>query len=132
MANVREKLTEFMKEYIKNNPPIIGGGRRTIVMPEPRPEDVREPYRFEGAVPDGFTRAEVVRPNYDQTDPNGRKGSFWVNVRHPGKSSVTLERVFRGDVVDIPDDEFEKLMERNWVREPWTKKSLASTKPQAA
>ena len=132
MADVREKLNEYLKEYLKANPPIIGGGRRTIVMPEPRPEDVRDPYKATGDVPAGHTRAEVVRPNYDQTDPNGRKGSFWVHVMHPGKSNAVLERVFRGDVVDIPDNEYEMLMDRNWVREPWTKKPPEKTKLQAA
>ena len=129
MANWREKITEYLDEYMKTHPPVIGGGRRTIIMPEPRPEDERPQYKTEGQVLAGFTRAEVVRPNYDQSDPNGRKGSFWCHVKHQDKANPVLERVFRGDVIDIPDAEFEKLMERNWVREPWTKKE---TKPQAA
>jgi len=129
MPSLDEKLRTYLAEYMKTNPPVIGGGRRTIVMPAPRPEDDREPYKAQGPVPEGYTRAEVVRPNYDQNDPNGRKGSFWVHVKHPDKTNHVLERVFKGDIVDIPDAEFEKLIERNWVRQPWTKKE---TKPQAA
>ena len=127
--NWREKVQEYLGEYLKNNPPIIGGGRRTVIMPEPRPEDERPPYAAEGEVPEGYSRAEITRPNYDQHDPNSRKGSFWVHVKHQGQNPV-LERVFKGDIVDIPDAEFEKLMERNWVREPW-KPNPAKTKQAA-
>ena len=136
MASIHEKLQEFVA-WAKENPSLVKtvigeNGRRTMIMPAPRPEDDREPYKAQGPVPEGYTRAEIVRPNYDQNDPNGRKGSFWVHVKHPDKTNHVLERVFRGDIVDIPDAEFEKLYERMWVREPkgtWTKKE---TKQQAA
>lgn len=135
MASWREQVQEYLDKWLEKNPPVIGGGRRTIIMPEPRPEDKRPRYRAEGEVPEGFTRAEVVRPNYDQNDPASRKGSFWVHCKHQDKSNPVNERVFNGDIVDIPDAEFEKLYAKNWVREPrepqqpWTKKDK---KPQAA
>ena len=135
MASWREQVQEYLDNYMKTNPPIIGGGRRTIIMPEPRPEDKRPKYNATGDVPEGFVRAEIVRPNYDQNDPNSRKGSFWVNVRHQDNPNAVLERVFNGDIVDIPDAQFEKLYAKNWVREPreaqqpWIKKDK---KPQAA
>ena len=130
MANWREKVNEYLADYMKTHPPVIGGGRRTVIMPEPRPEDDRMPYAAEGDVPEGYTRAEICRPNYDQNDPTSRKGSFWVHVKHQGQGPV-LERVFKGDIVDIPDAEFAALYDRNWVREPW-KPSPAKTKQQAA
>ena len=131
MASTDEKLRNYLAEYMKANPPVIGGGRRTIIMPEPRPEDKRPTYKAEGDVPDGYTRGEIVRPNYDPSDPNGRKGSVWVHVKHAEKTNHVLERVFRGDIVDIPDAEFVKLYERNWVRQPWNPKENVK-KPQAA
>lgn len=129
MANVREYVQNALKEFVAQNPPVPGGGRRTLIVPEPQPEDARERYKAEGEVPEGFMRAEICRPNRMEGEKLYRLGSFWATVKHHGKSPV-LERVFTGDVVDIPDDEFAKFYAKNWVRQPWQPKE--KTKPQAA
>ncbi len=128
--NWRQYAQEALEKVIKegNLPPIIGGGRRTIVIPEPRPEDERPRYKTEGEVPEGYVRADISRP----VGSDGRLGSFWVHVKHQDKTNHVLERVFTGDIVDIPENEFVKLYERNWVREPWKPKASEKTKPQAA
>lgn len=132
MANVRELVKGFVEEFVAQNPHQPGMGRRKIFMPEPRPEDERPPYKADGEVPEGYTRAEIIKPNVDQNDPASRKGAFWTHVMHQGKTSHVLERVFSGDIVDIPDAEFEVLIKRNWVREPWKPKAPGATKQQAA
>ena len=132
MANVQEKLKEYIDDYLKTHPPVPG--RRTIIMPQPQPEDERPRYKTEGEVPAGFVRAEVCRPNRMDGDRVERLGSYWATVKHQDKSSAFLERVFTGDVVDIPEAEFAKLYEKQWAREPqkpW-KPNLEKTKPQAA
>ena len=63
-----------------------------------------------------------------------RLGSYWATVKHQDKANPVLERVFTGDVIDIPEADFAKLYEKQWAREPqkpW-KPSLEKTKSQAA
>lgn len=113
MATWREKVQSYLEEYMAKNPPIIGGGRRTIIVPEPQPEDARPLFETEGPVKDGLVRAEITRRCWGSKD---------------GQTAI---RLFKGDIVDIPEAEFAKLYERNWAREPW-KPSQEKTKQQAA
>lgn len=134
MASWKEQVQAYLDEYIKKNPPVIGGGRRTIIMPMPQPEDERPRYKTEGETPAGYVRGEICRPNHFNGDKVERLGSVWATVKHQDKPNPVLERVFTGDVIDIPEAEFAKLYEKNWVREPqkpW-KPSLEKTKQQAA
>ena len=113
MASVHEKLKDYVESWLQKNPPVIGGGRRTIIMPEPQPEDARDLYETKGDVKEGFVRAEITH-------------RCWAS-----KDGYTAIRLFKGDVVDLPDAEFAILYERNWAREPW-KPNLGKTKPQAS
>ena len=113
MASLKEQVQTYLDEYVKKNPPVAGGGRRTIIMPEPQPEDARELFNTEGPVKEGFVRAEITQ-------------RCWAS-----KDGFTAIRLFKGDIVDLPDAEFAILYERNWAREPW-KPNLGKTKPQAS
>lgn len=131
MANVREMVKQFVDEYVAQNPP-TQAGRRTIYMPAPRPEDEREAYLTEGPVPEGFTRVEIIKPMIDPNEPTAsRKGACWATCKH-GENGPRNERVFTGDIVDIPDKEYEVLFKRNWVKPCQTTKTPAATKQQAA
>lgn len=130
MANVREMVKKFVDEYVEKNPP-TAGGRRKIYMPAPRPEDEREPYITEGPVPEGYTRAEITKPMVDPNEPGAsRKGGVWVSCKHPDNANPRTERVFTGDIVDIPNDQYAILDKRNWVK-PCQTKAPDATKPRA-
>lgn len=111
MATWREKVQSYLEEYLAKHPQ-TGGGRRTILMPEPQPEDARDVFVTEGPVKDGLVRAEITRRCWGSKD---------------GQIAI---RLFKGDIVDIPEAEFAKLYERNWAREPW-KPNPGKTKSQA-
>lgn len=110
--NWREHVQSALEKIIAENklPPIVGGGgRRTVIIPEPQPEDARPLFTTEGPVKEGCTRAEITKRCWASKD---------------GQANI---RLFKGDVVDIPDAEFAILYERNWAREPW-KPNPAKTK----
>ncbi len=113
--HVRAELEKMIESG--NLPPMIGGGRRTILIPEPRPEDERPRYKTEGEVPDGYMRGEVSKP----ANAEGRLGGFWAHVKHQDVANPILERVFTGDVIDIPENEYEIVYKKNWIKTPWKK-----------
>lgn len=116
--NWREHVQKALEDVIAagNLPPMIGGGRRTVIIPEPQPEDERPLFKTEGPVKEGCVRAEMTK-------------RCWAS-----KDGFSAIRVFKGDVIDIPEAEFAIFYERNWAKEPWKKQSEpapAQTKPRA-
>jgi hypothetical protein len=65
----------------------------------PKPEDARPLFKAEGEVPAGKVRAEIIK-------------RCWA--------SGNL-RLFVGDVVDLSEDDFALLHERNFAKLQWTK-----------
>ena len=62
----------------------------------PKPEDARPLFVAKGETPDGFVRAEVIK-------------RCWSSK----------QRLFAGDVVDLSEEDFALLYERNFVKQPW-------------
>jgi hypothetical protein len=67
-------------------------------IPPPQPEDKRPLHKAEGEVPAGFVRAEVLR-------------RCWSSK----------ERLFKGDIVDLSEADFELMHKREQVRQQWIK-----------
>ena len=112
--NWREYVQTELERIIAEGklPHMIGGGRRTIIIPEPQPEDERPLFNTEGEVKAGCVRAEITRRCWASKDGN-----------------VAI-RVFKGDVIDIPEAEFATFYERNWAREPWKKPEAKQPAPE--
>ena len=77
----------------------------------PKPEDRRPLFKATGEVKEGFIRAEIIK-------------RCWA--------SNNL-RLFKGDIVDISESDFELLNERNFAKQPWIKPTTTlSLKKSAA
>lgn len=72
----------------------------------PKPEDARPLFKAEGDVKEGYVRAEVIG-------------------NHNGRCYASNDlRLFRGDVIDLTESDFEGLYAKNYVKQLWTKPSV--------
>ena len=67
----------------------------------PKPEDARPLHDAKGEVPEGMVRVEVI---------GNHNGRCWASNN---------KRLFKGDVVDISEEDFQILDKLNYVKQQW-------------